>query len=142
MTPDQIQMVQTSFTAVARIAEPAAALFYDRLFALDPALRPLFAQSDMAAQGRKLMAAIGQVVGALRTPERVLPALQVMGARHAGYGVKEAHYATVGAALLWTLEQGLGEAFTPAMRDAWAEAYGIVSGAMMAAAAEAAPRAA
>jgi nitric oxide dioxygenase len=133
MTPEQIRLVEESFRQVAPIAEPAAALFYERLFALDPALRPLFAGTDMAAQGRKLMQAIGQVVGALRAPEQVLPALRAMGERHAGYGVRDSHYATVGAALLWTLEQGLGAAFTPAMRDAWAEAYGVVSGAMMAA---------
>ncbi len=131
MTPDQIRLVQQSFEQVARIAGPAAALFYERLFTLDPMLRPMFSHTDMGAQGQKLMLAIGQVVGALRSPERVLPALQALGARHAGYGVTERHYETVGSALIWTLEQGLGEAFTPAVREAWSEAYGIVSGTMM-----------
>lgn len=142
MTPDRIRLVQESFERVAPIAGPAAALFYDRLFALDPGLKPMFSRTDMTAQGQKLMLAIGQVVGALRTPDRVLPALRALGARHAGYGVTDRHYATVGAALLGTLEQALGEAFTPAMRDAWAEAYAIVSSTMSAAGAAATPRAA
>lgn len=142
MTPEQIRLVQQSFETVAQIAGPAARIFYDRLFTLDPSLRPMFSHTDMGAQGQKLMLAIGQVVGALRAPERVLPALRAMGVRHAGYGVTDQHYAMVGTALLWTLEQGLGETFTPAMRDAWAAAYGIVSGAMLQAPAEATRRAA
>lgn len=134
MTPDQVRLVQESFAKVAPIAGPAAAMFYDRLFTLDPAVRSLFAQADMGVQGQKLMAALGEVVGALRAPETVLPEIRALGQRHAGYGVQPAHYATVGAALLWTLEQGLGAAFTPATREAWAAAYGVVSGTMMEAA--------
>lgn len=134
MTPDQVRLVQESFAKVVPIAGPAATLFYDRLFALDPAVRSLFAQADMGVQGQKLMAALGEVVGALRAPETVMPEIRALGARHAGYGVQPAHYATVGAALLWTLEQGLGEAFTPETREAWAAAYGVVSGAMIEAA--------
>lgn len=130
MTPDQVRLVQESFAKVVPIAGTAATLFYDRLFALDPAVRSLFGQADMAVQGQKLMAALGEVVGALRAPETVMPEIRALGARHAGYGVQAAHYATVGAALLWTLEQGLGEAFTPETREAWATAYGVVSGAM------------
>jgi nitric oxide dioxygenase len=134
MTPEQIRLVQDSFAKVAPIAEPAAAMFYERLFAIAPETRPLFARADMTAQGRKLMQAIGQVVAALRAPEAVLPALRDLGRRHAGYGVQPGHYATVGAALLWTLEQGLGEAFTPAVRQAWEAAYGVVSTTMVEAA--------
>lgn len=130
MTPDQVRLVQESFAKVVPIAGTAATLFYDRLFALDPAVRSLFGQADMAVQGQKLMAALGEVVGALRAPETVMPEIRALGTRHAGYGVQAAHYATVGAALLWTLEQGLGEAFTPETREAWATAYGVVSGAM------------
>lgn len=134
MTPAQIRLVQQSFEQVAPIAEAAAGLFYDRLFAMDPALRPLFARADMAEQGRKLMQAIGFVVRALDTPAPVLAQLRALGQRHVGYGVQPGHYATVGAALLWTLEQGLGDGFTPDVRDAWTDAYGLVAATMVAAA--------
>jgi hemoglobin-like flavoprotein len=134
MTPAQIEQVEASFRLVAPIAEPAARLFYDTLFAMDPALKPLFAGADLGAQGRKLMAAIGFVVGNLRRPDAMLPAVRELGRRHGGYGVRPAHYATVGAALLATLEQGLGEAFTPAMRESWAAAYGLLAEVMVAAA--------
>ncbi|HEV7265623.1 MAG TPA: globin family protein [Falsiroseomonas sp.] len=137
MTPEQTALVEASFRHVAPIAEPAAAIFYRRLFALDPALRPMFAQADMATQGRKLMAAIGFVVGNLRRPEALLPAVAELGRRHVGYGVQPRHYATVGTALLGTLEEGLGEAFTPELRAAWAAAYGLLAEVMQQAAAPA-----
>ena len=119
-----------------------AALLYRRLFSTDPGTRRLFAHTDLEAQGRKLMAAIGFVVGALHRPEAMLGTVRDLARRHAGYGVREEHYATVGAALLWTLEQGLGEEFTPETRDAWAAAYGLLSGVMIQAAREGAPIAA
>lgn len=133
MTPDQITAVKQSFAQVVPIADAAAKLFYDRLFALDPTLRPLF-KSDMSAQGRLLMTMIGTAVGSLDRLEAIVPAVQALGRRHAGYGVAEPHYDTVGAALLWTLEQGLGPAFTPDVRGAWTEAYGVLAGTMKAAA--------
>jgi hemoglobin-like flavoprotein len=142
MTPDQIRLVQASFQLVLPIAAQAAALFYRRLFSTDPGTRRLFAHTDLEAQGRKLMAAIGFVVGALHRPEAMLGTVRDLARRHAGYGVREEHYATVGAALLWTLEQGLGEEFTPETRDAWAAAYGLLSGVMIQAAREGAPIAA
>jgi hemoglobin-like flavoprotein len=131
VTPAQIEEVETSFRLVAPIAEPAAKIFYDTLFAMDPALKPLFAGTDMAAQGAKLMTAIGFVVGNLRRPEQLLPVVRELGRRHGGYGVRPGHYATVGAALLSTLEQGLGQAFTPPRREAWAAAYGLLAGVMI-----------
>ena len=134
MTPQQVALVQDSFRRVAAIQDEAARLFYGRLFETDPAARPLFAGADMAEQGRKLMATLGTVVGGLRQPEAVVPAAQALARRHAGYGVTEAQYATVGAALLWTLGQGLGEGFTPEVEAAWAAAYGLLTGAMIAAA--------
>ncbi len=134
MTPQQIALVEDSFRHVAPIAEPAAAIFYQRLFALDPALRPMFAKSDMGEQGRKLMQAISFVVANLRRPEALLPVVSELGRRHAGYGVQPAHYGTVGAALLATLEEGLGAFFTPEMKDAWASAYGLLAGVMQSAA--------
>jgi len=133
MTPDQITAVKQSFAQVVPIADAAAKLFYDRLFVLDPTLRPLF-KGDMSAQGRLLMTMIGTAVGSLDKLEAIVPAVQALGRRHAGYGVAEPHYDTVGAALLWTLEQGLGPAFTPDVRGAWTEAYGVLAGTMKAAA--------
>ena len=131
MTPDQIRNVQDSFALVRPIRAEAAALFYGRLFELDPSTRPLFAGSDLRAQGEKLMAALGFVVGALRRPEAVLATAADLARRHVGYGVHEGHYGSVGEALLWTLGQGLGAAFTPELRQAWAAAYGLLSRAMI-----------
>ncbi|WP_203075658.1 globin family protein [Falsiroseomonas ponticola] len=141
MTPSQIDAIETSFRLVAPIAEPAAAIFYQRLFALDPAIKPLFAQTDISEQGRKLMQAIGFVVANLRRPDALLPAVAALGARHRGYGVRPGHYDTVGQALLDTLAEGLGPHFTAEVRDAWAAAYGVLAHAMIEAAAET-PRAA
>lgn len=129
MTPDNQALVRESFAKVVPIAPAAAAMFYDRLFALDPSLRPLF-KGDMNEQGRKLMAMIGTAVANLGRLDTILPAVQDLGRRHAGYGVSKASYDTVGAALLWTLEQGLGADFTLATRAAWTEAYTILAGVM------------
>jgi hemoglobin-like flavoprotein len=126
MTPQQIQHVRTSFALVAPIADQAAALFYANLFDADPSLRPMF-RSDLGHQGERLMAMIGAAVGLLDQPQRLMPALHALGARHAGYGVREPHYATVGQALIQTLSQGLGDAFTPEVAEAWAAMYGVVS---------------
>ena len=125
-----------SFAKLAPIAPAAAAMFYDRLFVLDPALRPLF-KGDMAEQGRKLMSMIGTAVANLGKLDVIVPAVRDLGRRHAGYGVRQAHYDTVGTALVWTLEQGLGGDFTPATRQAWVEAYTILAGTMQQAAATA-----
>jgi nitric oxide dioxygenase len=135
MTPEQIALVRESFAKVVPIKEQAAALFYDRLFVIDPSTRPLF-RGDMKSQGAKLMAAIGAVVKSLDRIETMLEDLRALARRHDRYGVREEHYASVGAALLWTLEQGLGSDFTPEVRDAWATAYGLLSGAMIAATSE------
>jgi hemoglobin-like flavoprotein len=135
MNTKQIDLVQTSFAQVLPIADDAAALFYNRLFELDPALRPMF-RGDMREQGRKLMAMIGAVVSGLKTLDRIVPGVRALGARHAAYGVRDEHYDVVGAALLWTLATGLGEAFTDEVRDAWAVAYTILSTTMKDAAAE------
>lgn len=131
MTPTQITAVETSFRLVAPIAEPAAAIFYERLFALDPTLRPLFAGTDIGEQGRKLMQAIGFVVAHLRRPESLMPAVAALGARHGSYGVQPAHYDTVGQALLETLAEGLGPHFTAEVRDGWATAYGLLARTMI-----------
>jgi hemoglobin-like flavoprotein len=122
----QKALVQTTFAQVRPIADAAAAMFYRRLFELDPTLRPLF-KGDMEEQGRKLMEMIDMAVKGLDRPEALLPALAALGRRHAGYGVKESDYETVGEALLWTLEQGLGPSFTPEIREAWAALYRFVA---------------
>ena len=129
MNTIQKALVQNSFAQVRPIADAAAALFYRRLFELDPTLRPLF-KGDMEEQGRKLMEMIGLAVKGLDRPEALLPALAALGRRHAGYGVEERHYETVGEALLWTLEQGLGPSFTPEVREAWTALYGFVADTM------------
>jgi hemoglobin-like flavoprotein len=129
MTPNQQTLVRESFAKVAPIAPQVAALFYGRLFELDPGLRPLF-KGDMAEQGRKLIAMIGTAVANLHHLEAILPVVRDLGRRHAAYGVQPAHYSTVAAALLWTLEMGLGADFTPDTRDAWVQCYTTLAGAM------------
>ena len=120
LKPGQKKLVQESFAAVAPNAEAAADLFYGRLFELDPSLRPLF-KGDMKKQGRKLMAMLKTAVRGLDNLDKLVPAVQDLGRRHATYGVKPAHYDTVGAALLWTLEQGLKGGFTPDVKAAWTD---------------------
>lgn len=126
MSPHQIDLVQQSFAEIKPIAPAAAELFYSRLFMLDPGLRPMF-KGDMAAQGKMLMSVLGTAVAGLRNLEALAPVVRQLGARHVGYGVKTEHYATVGAALLWTLQIGLKEKFTPEVREAWATAYELLS---------------
>ncbi len=130
MTSREITLVQSSFRAVAPIADQAAALFYARLFELDPALRAFF-RGDMQEQGRKLMSVLSLAVGSLEKLDQLLPAVRQLGVRHVGYGVDDSHYATVGAALLWTLEKGLGSAFTPEVRAAWTTTYNTLASAML-----------
>jgi hemoglobin-like flavoprotein len=126
MTPQQIAAVRASFALVEPIADQAAALFYANLFDADPSLRSLF-RGDMREQGKRLLQMIGAAVRLLDHPSRLLPTLHALGARHSGYGVRDAHYATVGAALQRTLEQGLGDAFTPVVREAWTAMYELVA---------------
>jgi hemoglobin-like flavoprotein len=132
----QIELVQSSFARVEPIADTAAALFYTRLFELDPSLRLMF-KGNMVEQGAKLMTTLKVVVNGLTRLEALVPAVQSLGRRHAAYGVTDEHYETVAEALLWTLHQGLGEYFTPDVAAAWSTAYGILADVMKAAAAEA-----
>ena len=135
MTPAQVAYVQQSFAQVRLRADTVAARFYQRLFTLDPLVRPLF-PDDLTAQGRKLMDMLGLVVHGLPRVDTILPAVQALGRRHVQYGVQPEHYQTVGAALLWALEQELGAAWTPAVRDAWTTAYTVLAELMTAAAGE------
>jgi nitric oxide dioxygenase len=122
MTPNQIKLVQASFAQVIPIAAEAADLFYGRLFEIAPHVRPMFPE-DLTEQKKQLIAMLGTAVAGLSHLDTLVSAVRALGRRHAGYGVKAQHYAPVGSALLWTLEKGLGTAFTPEVKDAWASAY-------------------
>ena len=130
MMPDQIKFVQQSFAKVAPISEAAAVIFYDRLFETAPSVKSMF-PADLTEQRKKLMATLAVVVNGLGNLESVLPAASALAKRHVSYGAKAEHYPVVGAALLWTLEKGLGDAWTPAVADAWTAAYGTLSGFMI-----------
>lgn len=127
MTAQQIEVIQQSFAKIAPISDKAAAMFCGRLFEMAPDTRPLF-RGDMVEQGRKLMATLFVVVSELVNLDAILPAASALAKRHVSYGVKASHYAPVGAALLWTLEKGLGSAWAPELAAAWAAAYTTLSG--------------
>ena len=137
MTPEQAELVKSSWAKVVPIADKAAELFYGKLFELDPSLKPLF-KGNMVEQGKKLMKMINTAVNGLDRLDEIVPAVQQLGVRHISYGVKDEHYDTVGVALLWSLEAGLGDAFTDETKTAWATVYGVLADTMKAAAAEAA----
>jgi nitric oxide dioxygenase len=132
MSPQDIELVQSSWKVVVPIKEQAASLFYGRLFELDPGLRPMF-KGDIAEQGTRLMAMLNAVITGLTNLEAIVPVAQSLAKRHVTYGVKPAHYDTVGAALIWTLQQGLGPAFTPETEAAWTRTYGLLSSTMISA---------
>ncbi|MDR4508911.1 MAG: globin domain-containing protein [Candidatus Brocadiaceae bacterium] len=130
MNAEQVAIVQKTFEKVSPISDTAAELFYKRLFELKPPFRDLF-KRDMKTQGRMLMQMIDFAVKGLDATETILPTIKDLGKRHVGYGVKEEDYDTVGEALLWTLEQGLGKDFTTEAKEAWAEAYNLLANAMI-----------
>jgi hemoglobin-like flavoprotein len=134
LNTNTVTEVRETWAIVETIAPQAAALFYENLFEADPLLRPLF-KGDMVAQGEKLTQMIGLAVGKLTDLDTLVPALQQLARRHVGYGAKEADYATVGGALLKTLEQGLGDRFTPHTLQSWSEVYGTMTSVMVSAAA-------
>ena len=130
MNSMQVKLVQESFAKVVPISEQAAVLFYDRLFEIAPAVKAMF-PSDMTEQRRKLMTMLAAVVNGLGNLQSILPAASALAKRHVGYGARAEHYPVVGAALLWTLEKGLGAAWTPEVANAWTAAYGTLSGYMI-----------
>jgi hemoglobin-like flavoprotein len=130
MTPDQVKLVQDSFAKVAPISETAAELFYGRLFEIAPQVKAMF-PADMTEQRRKLMMMLAAVVNGLGDLPSILPAASALATRHVGYGAKAEHYPVVGSALLWTLEEGLGDSWTPDVAAAWTTAYGTLSGYMI-----------
>ena len=130
MTPDQVQIIKSTFAEVLKIKDKAGLLFYERLFAIAPETKPLF-KGDIAEQSRKLMDTLALAIGMLRDMPTLVQTLQTLALRHVQYGVKNEHYDKVGASLLWTLEQGLGPAFTPKAREAWTALYAAVAKIMM-----------
>jgi hemoglobin-like flavoprotein len=130
MDTEQVGLIKASWAKVVPIADTAADIFYNKLFELDGSLKAMF-PADLSEQKKKLMQTLGRVVASLDDLPAVLPAVQDLGKRHVGYGVKPAHYATVGAVLLDTLQAGLGEAFTPPVKAAWTDAYGTLSKVMI-----------
>ncbi len=131
MTPDQIKLVQSSFSRVTPVSEQAAMMFYDRLFEIAPQVKSMF-PADMTEQRKKLMAMLAAVVNGLGNLESILPAASALATRHVSYGARPEHYPVVGAALLWTLEKGLGDGWTQEVAEAWSAVYGTLSGYMIA----------
>jgi len=130
MNETQITLIQESFSQVVPIKDAAAEIFYNDLFETAPEVKPYFANTDMADQGSKLMATLAVVVNGLRDLDKIVPVAQELAVKHVDYGVKPKDYDAVGASLLRTLEKGLGDAFTPDVKSAWTEAYGVLSGVM------------
>lgn len=126
MTNEQKHFIRQTFDLVAPMADSVAAVFYRRLFELNPGLRALF-PPVLVEQGRKLMQMLGAAIGMLDRPQELISVLESLGRRHAGYGVRDEHYDTVGEALLWTLERGLGPVFTPDVKAAWTALYAVVA---------------
>ena len=130
MTPEQVKLVQQSFSKIMPISDMAAVIFYDRLFEIAPQVKTMF-PSELAEQRGKLMATLTAVVNGLGKLSSILPAASALAKRHVSYGAKPEHYPVVGAALLWTLEKGLGENWTPEVANAWKAAYGTLSAFMV-----------
>ena len=127
MTPETERLVRDSWTRFEPVAVQSAEFFYDKLFELDPEARRLFARTDMEAQGRKVMQMFAEIVRTLDQPEALVSEVADLGRRHVHYGVRDSQYDSVGIALLWTLERGLGPGFTAEVRNAWTEAYLLLS---------------
>ena len=136
MTPEQKTLVKNSWQKLAPMADTAASLFYDRLFEIDASIRALFKTTNLTEQRRKLIQALALVVNELDNLDALVPTIADLGRRHAQYGVTDGQYDTVGAALLWTLEQGLGSGWTPEVKAAWSGAYTLVADVMREAAGE------
>jgi hemoglobin-like flavoprotein len=130
ITPAQVELVQSSFQHVLPIADVAGLLFYERIFTMAPEARALFGD-DIALQASRTMAAVKTAVDGLDDVDQIAPFLVRLGARHVRYGVQPEHFDLVGGALLWTLEQGLGDAFTPEVHEAWSAAFGLIARAML-----------
>ena len=133
MTLVRRQLIRNSWAQIVPMADQAAALFYERLFEIDPSTRCLFRNADVEQQRKKLLELLGVVVHGLDDLDALSAMLEGLGRRWAGCGVKDRHYEAVGAALLWTLQQGLGPSWTPEVAAAWSEVYALLSAVMRAA---------
>lgn len=131
MGPDQERLVRESWQQLQPRIDAMATAFYARLFEIDPEAASRFATTDMAAQRRKFTEMLGNIVGMLDDPRRVVKESVASGRRHVAYGVRPREYETVGTALLWAMERELGESFTPEVRDAWRETYGLLAALMV-----------
>jgi hemoglobin-like flavoprotein len=127
MRAETERLVRESWARFEPVAEQSAGFFYDKLFDLDPDAQRLFARTDMEAQGRKVMQMFAAIVRTLDQPDTLVSEVADLGRRHVHYGVRDSQYDSVGTALLWTLERGLGTAFTDDVRNAWTEAYLLIS---------------
>jgi hemoglobin-like flavoprotein len=134
MKPEQVKIILLTFSQVTSNKDRVGQMFYERLFAIAPETRPMF-KGDMAEQSRKLMDTLALAIGSLRDMPSLVATLESLALRHVDYGVRDEHYATVGEALIWTLEKGLGEAFTSDAREAWTALYGEIAQIMRRAAA-------
>jgi hemoglobin-like flavoprotein len=136
MSPERQALVRESWKQFEPVLRGAGGRFYQRLFELDPDAQRLFGGTNMAEQEQKLMAMFAEIVRVLDQEDALVAEVAALAHRHVDYGVKDADYESVGAALLWTLEEGLGEAFTPEVKSAWNEAYLLVATVMRRAAAK------
>ena len=132
-TPDQVRLIQSTWLDLKPAGEQVGLLFYQRLFEIDPGLRPMFSR-DLVPQARKLVAMLSAVIDGLERLDALLPRVAALGRRHAGYGVQPAHYRTVGQALIWTLRRGLGPSASEPVIGAWTAAYALLADAMQTAA--------
>lgn len=132
MTSHQIKLVQQTFGMVAALpAETVGSLFYNQLFTIAPEVRPLFSRTTTPEQSRKLVTMLAYVVARLNKPDSLVDDLTQLAQRHVRYGVQDWHYDLVGEALLWTLEQGLGNAWTEETKNAWVACYTLLSTVML-----------
>ncbi|XWN30551.1 MAG: globin family protein [Devosia sp.] len=131
MTREQVIHVQATWQEVLPIADLAADLFYERLFEIDPNVKALFTKTDLSQQKRTLLQALAATIARLNDPDAVARQLQDLGGRHATYGVEAHHYALVGEALLWTLEKGLDDRWSPEIQQAWTAAYAMIAQQML-----------
>jgi len=130
MTPRDVELIRSSFAELHRRKTETALLFYERLFTVAPATRQLF-KGDIRAQGNKLMETLMVALATLNDPAGLTILLERLGSRHRDYGVRPGHYEDVRGALLWTLEQTLGPAFTAEIRAAWVTLYDRMAGIML-----------
>lgn len=132
MNTNQIALVKETFGLVATIpAETVGDLFYKRLFEIAPEIRPMFERTSLPEQSRKLISMLAYVVGKLDNLSSIIDEVEKLARRHVKYGVEPKHYQPVGAALLWTLEKGLGDHWNEEVKEAWTRCYSTLSNAMI-----------